>query len=963
MKPAAFIFALLFPLLLAAQSLVFNTYTPADGLADARVQKIYQDKRGVLYFLTRDGFSTFDGQRFRNYIQYGNQSLSVVSDILEETDGRITIVSISGIYFLKNNRLEKDTAYYKSSVEPGSIFATQSGEKIITANSGVTLYSGSKASPLNLSLPNGSSQPLMVDKALLDGDYLLAFNLNLNTNQQHLLLYNWKTQKLSDEILSEGNTDILRFNGQVYILLGQNWAELNMNDLKKGTLTTQPLSFSGSLPAGTPISSFYIDAKKRVWFISPGTRLCMIDQATKEITCWTAANGLPEGIAGIFQDKENNLWFSVTGKGVYKMAQSRLTKFSFPGNVTPANIRQYLNRSPEGQISFRYDNKLGILDGQTFRDLPLPQKTDWMQTFVWNNQVWTLYQNGLLESEKGDTLQLTSFPAGTKSLSARIAFDKTGRLLIAGNYLVVVNKDLRFFSAGLPYFADNVACDEENNYWCFTRIGDLLCYRLDGSGLVLKKKFHDEEISCRYLLHLNKDTFCIGTRSAGIVFAVANQQYRKLATIGTGKGISNNFVVDLIRAGNHKLLAATVAGLDLVHFSNSDTTAEQLFSRIGLFTGVVSIRQVNDSTIMALSASGEVYRVQVSAPSASQADPSFYFSEIRVNGRETDTLGPRSFKYNENNFRFSVSAPSFVDEKNIRFLFHLTGPGTDFIQNSRMADFEYSNLQAGHYTLEVTAYLPGDTPVTKSIVYSFTIKKPLWKTAGFLIGLGAFALFLVYTFFRNLLRRKLLNQKIEMEKQQAVAQERSRIAVDMHDDLGAGISTIKYLSQTAPYIPADQQKLNNLKIAEQADELVDKMNDIIWAMNEKNDTLDNLLFYAKSWIANFAQQQNLQTHFTLPAEIPATVIRGEKRQHIFLCIKEAVHNIIKHAGATQIWFEAEIASDALQFSIRDDGKGFETGKLSTGNGLKNMQKRMKQIGGELQLKSQPGTELNFRVPL
>lgn len=964
MKPAALIFALLSPVLLAAQSLVFNTYTPADGLADARVQKIYQDKRGVLYFLTRDGFSTFDGQRFRNYVQYHNQSLSVVSDILEENNGRITIVSISGIYFLEKNKLTKDTFSYAASVEPGSIYLTNTGEKIIAANSGVMLYRKPNAVSLKVKQEDGTTQPLMVDKALLYDNYLLALYSNPTTSHQHLLLYNWKEQKLETRIAVEGNTDIARHQDSIYLLTAQSWMKLNLDELKKGRLVTQPISFASTIPKGKRLVSFLIDFRRRTWMLTNDNQLCIADPAKGETSCYSSADGLPEGITSIFQDREGNYWFSVSGKGVYKMTQSRIGKFPFPGNNKPAPIQQYINKSPDGALSFRYNKTLGILKGASFTEKNLVSKPGVLQAFLWNDRMWTLYNNGSLENAEGATLQLVSFPTGTKSLSARIAFDKSGRLLIAGNYMVVVNPDLSFTSTELPYYADNVSCDDANNYWCLTRTGELLCFRLEQNNLLLKKRHLNNEISSRYLLHLNKDTFCIGTRSTGIIFAIANEkEYRKFGQIGTDKGISNNFVVDLQQIGHHKLLAANVAGLDLVHLDNPDTTVEQLFSRIGLFPGISSIAQVNDSIVMAISGTGEAYQVHVSAASPALTAPSFYFDQILVNGRETDTLSSRYFRYNENNFRFSVSAPSFFDEKNIRFVFHLTGTGTDFIQNSRLADFDYSNLQPGHYLLMVTAYLPGDTPVSKSITYSFTIKKPLWKTTGFLTGLIAFLLLLIYAFFQNLLRKKLLNQKIEMEKQQAVAQERSRIAVDMHDDLGAGISTIKYLSQSAPYIPPDQQKLNNLKIAEEADELVDKMNDIIWAMNEKNDTLDNLLFYAKSWIANFAQQQNLQTHFSLPSEIPSLVIRGEKRQHIFLCIKEAVHNIIKHAGALNIWFAAEISDQSLHFTIRDDGKGFETGKLYSGNGLKNMQKRMKQIGGQLELESHEGTRLHFKVPL
>ncbi|MBL7746415.1 MAG: hypothetical protein JNM19_03255 [Chitinophagaceae bacterium] len=963
MKWATLLFFLCFSFTASGQSLTFNLYTPADGLTDARVQKIYQDKRGVLYFLTRDGFSSFDGQRFQNYSHFKDQPLSVINDITEDKNGRLLISALSGIYYLQGNKLEKDTLLLRSLQEPGTILSTNNGGKIILANSGLVMYSGKEVTPLFSLKENNQRSPLQFDKAVCSGTWIVGSSFSPVNGQYKLSLYNWKLQEAGTEMVADKPIDLLQFYNTVYVFINNTWMQLNEQALQKGALITEPLSFATLIPAGSTFSQFFIDNQKQVWLLSTNKQICMLQPTAKKTTCYSTADGLPESAGSLFQDAENNYWFILNGKGVSKLVQSKVTPLVLPGEGLIRRAES-VNISPEGIISLKNGNTIHLIKENIHSQEKIEQKTGALQTFSWNNDIWTLYNNGLLESKTGKTISFASFTQGTKQISPRISFDKQGRLLITGNYMAVINTDHSFISIELPYFTDNIVTDTENNYWCFARNGDILKYSLVNRELKRQSAYSDKSYSPRYALHWNKDTFCIGTRNKGIVYVtVNNSQYKFLGITGIEKGLSNNFISCLIRLGNTKLLATTVAGLDIVHFSTPDTSVEQLFSRIGLFTGVTSAVQKDDSSIIAFTDNGIPYSVSLKTKTNSSLSPSLFFNSIAINGEETRPGNYNSFAYNKNNFRFSVSAPSFIDEKNIRFIFRLNGPSTDVAQNSRSADFEYSNLLPGHYTLTATAIFPGDTPVSKTLTYSFTIKKPFWKTTVFLAAAALLLALLSYMIFRTLLKRKLLRQRIELEKQQAVALERTRIATDMHDDLGAGISTIKYLSQSAPYIPLEQQKQNNLKIAAQADELVDKMNDIIWAMNEKNDTLDNLIFYTKAWVANFTQQHQFQSHFTLPPAIPPTIIRGEKRQHIFLCVKESIHNIIKHSGAGNVWMTIEITDNKLSITIRDDGKGFDKHKMVSGNGLSNMQKRMKAVKGEMQTLTGEGITQSFTIPL
>lgn len=941
---------------LAAQQLSFNTYTPADGLIDARVQKIFQDSRGMLYFLTRDGFCSFDGQRFQHYTQYNNQPLSIVNDIVEEEPGLLLVSAISGLYRLQHNRLEKDTLLSARLREPGAIIASGDHEWIILSNAGSFVYHGKKIQPLSITENNQPATALLLDRAVCTNAAIIGTRTAPGNSHTQLVWYNRAAGSLRILIESDTPMEISRFGTDVYVKNAGNWKLLNSALLPQEKNILLPLPFaSGAAPL-----HFYIDGEQNKWLFNPDQTVTYMHSSGERIT-YTADNGLPYPISNMFRDRENNYWFMVEGKGVYKLIQSGIQQYRLPGLSGQV---QSISSTGNNSICLRNNNLLFLLNGPQLVQKNIVPKPGLIQAFQLHTKWYAVYNNGLLENEEGKSIRFASFAAGSKQVSSRISIDKKGRILTGGDFLSVIENDSLLASIPLPYFTDIVVADEQNNYWCFARNGTILAYSLSGYQLKQAAAFTDNSYSTRFAIHWNNDSFYIGTRNNGLILVKASPSgYKKMGTISTADGLSNNFITGLLKIDNERLLTASVTGLDMVHFSAAGVSAEQLFSRTGLFTGVPALLRSNDSTVLVLTDGGGLYQLGVKQSANTGISPSLFFSSITVNGALVDPGRDITFTYNRNNFRIAVSAPGFIDEKNIRFIFSLNGQKIITGPATRSGETEFTNLAPGRYTITVTALFPGNDTTRQSITYSFRIRKPFWKTYGFIAALTLLILLLIYSIFRVQLRRKLQLQQIELEKEKAIARERSRIASDMHDDLGAGISTIKYLSQSAPFIGPDIQKENNLKIAAQADELVDKMNDIIWAMNEKNDTLDNLVFYTKAWIANFAQQHDIAATITIPSVIPSTIIRGEKRQHIFLCIKEAVHNIIKHAGANELWLSLTLNDQQLQVSIQDNGCGFDTKKMVSGNGLANMQKRIKAVKGQISIESGNGTTIRFSVPV
>jgi len=153
------------------------------------------------------------------------------------------------------------------------------------------------------------------------------------------------------------------------------------------------------------------------------------------------------------------------------------------------------------------------------------------------------------------------------------------------------------------------------------------------------------------------------------------------------------------------------------------------------------------------------------------------------------------------------------------------------------------------------------------------------------------------------------------------------------------------------------------KISHSADEVLNKMNAIIWSMNSGNDTIDNLVSYIRSYAIEYFESTPITCRITTPEHIAPTEVTGDKRRNLFLCVKETLNNVLKHSKATELTIDFRIGKD-LSIVISDNGIGIDMQKIRQfGNGLKNIAKRMESIGGTYQIENTTGTTTVLRLPL
>jgi signal transduction histidine kinase/ligand-binding sensor domain-containing protein len=360
--------------------------------------------------------------------------------------------------------------------------------------------------------------------------------------------------------------------------------------------------------------------------------------------------------------------------------------------------------------------------------------------------------------------------------------------------------------------------------------------------------------------------------------------------------------------------------------------------------------------------------------------PPVVIEEVRLNGQswarqpfaETE---PVRIPAGRHRLEFRFTGLSFTVPEKVRFRFRLEGVDREWTEGGTERSAVYQYLPPGEYVFQVTACNNDGiwNPVGARV--SFRVEPFVWQTWWFrmlavLTGAGAVGGG-VAAAARVRMRRKLER----LERQQALERERARIAKDMHDELGASLTRITLLSQTARSELDDPALVAPAldRIFDTARELTRALDEIVWAVNPRHDTLDSLATYLGRFAQEFLAAARIRCRLDVPVDLPAWPVTAEVRHNLFLAFKEALNNAVKHAAPGEVRIRLETGSDGFVLQVEDDGRGFEPAPAGDpgagvarrgGHGLDNMRQRLEDIGGRCEIRSAPGqgTTVVFTVP-
>jgi signal transduction histidine kinase len=325
-------------------------------------------------------------------------------------------------------------------------------------------------------------------------------------------------------------------------------------------------------------------------------------------------------------------------------------------------------------------------------------------------------------------------------------------------------------------------------------------------------------------------------------------------------------------------------------------------------------------------------------------------------------------------FQFQYTGLSFAAPEKVRFKYRVEGLEAEWTvaQSPRRAN--YSHIPPGDYRFQVRACNDDGVWSEDGASLAFTVLPAFWQTWWFRIFGGVVTALagggIVWLDARWRMQRKLER----LGRQQAIERERARIAKDIHDDLGAGLTRISLLSES---VPADEisppQAAEVLSgIFTTTREMTQTMDEIVWAVNPQHDTLDSLASYLGNFAQEFLAGTGVRCRLDVPLQLPNWRLDAEVRHNLFLAVKESLNNALRHAQATEIRVSLSLGDFAFVVMVEDNGRGIsaealndEKGRAGNRNGLSNMRQRLAQIGGRCEIGGSQGrgTRVEFQVTL
>jgi signal transduction histidine kinase/ligand-binding sensor domain-containing protein len=323
---------------------------------------------------------------------------------------------------------------------------------------------------------------------------------------------------------------------------------------------------------------------------------------------------------------------------------------------------------------------------------------------------------------------------------------------------------------------------------------------------------------------------------------------------------------------------------------------------------------------------------------------------------------------------FRYTGLSFDAPERVRFRYRLEGLDPDWVEAGTRRAALYSFVPPGTYRLRVIACNGDGVWNEKGSGLKLTVLSYFWQTWWFLgsttlgiavLGVGA---------VRMVVKRRLQQRLRRLELDRALERERTRIAQDLHDIMGAKLCRISFMSEDArrsQAIPTDLQHQIR-SISDDSREVLRSLDEVVWAINPEKDSLEHLVSYIAQYAQDYLKKTGIECELEIPAHLPTQPLTSQSRHHLFLAFHEVLTNILKHSGATCAHVSVNCRGSAFEILVSDNGRGFDPSQGESnspgssagfGNGLTNMRRRLTEVGGTFQLESRPGQGTTIRFGL
>jgi signal transduction histidine kinase len=444
-----------------------------------------------------------------------------------------------------------------------------------------------------------------------------------------------------------------------------------------------------------------------------------------------------------------------------------------------------------------------------------------------------------------------------------------------------------------------------------------------------------------------KGTLWIGTNGGGL--NRYNKSENNFSHFTMENGLPNDAIYNLVCDNNGMLWLGTNRGL--CRFNPVDYSCKNFAEKDGIQNyeyNTGAALKLKDGTLLI----GGVAGYNIIDPNKIQNKKSFtpvVISSFKVFDKETPTgNGNINLNYQQNSFSFEFAALSYFRNQENHYAYQLEGVDPDWVYSDTRRYISYSQLKPGTYKFKVKAANHDGVWNETGAQMIISITPPYWQTWWFMILCVVAVAGILF-----LIRRYEQNRKKQLE---AV---RERISRDLHDDMGSTLQSISVMSEIVRMKSKPDTESNPTieKIGSASREMIEKMNDIVWAVNPKNDQFENIIFHMRAFAGELLAGKDIALHFKADNDLNNIKLSMEKRKSFFLVFKEVINNAFKYSGAKNVSVEISKSNHQLKLIVEDDGIGFDMNEdrlITGGNGLKNMKTRADELNGNIAMTSETG---------
>jgi ligand-binding sensor domain-containing protein/signal transduction histidine kinase len=938
-----------------------------EGFQSEPIRVLFGDSRGALWIGCVDGgLRCWQGEKLRKFTMHDGLPSDSVTALAEDSHGRLWVGTQAGLVVLQGGRLAPLSGASVLAGKPvTALFCDRKGTMWVGASgAGVFFSLGDKLIQLRDPVVDGLLQDprcLLVDQKgriwvgagdafvlCRDGDQWRRFGMPRHLATHHISAL----AEAPDETVWAGS------------------AGEGLFEFKAGKLVA--INASSGL-SDTMVEALLVDREGKLWVGTHGglNRIC-----TRYFSVLSHNEGLGYGaVQGLTEVRPGEVWASKQNEGVYRWDGQRFSRLMLEG-LSP--------REPG------VSTLLAALDGSC----------------------WVGGDFGLLH--------FTNPPAAEKEPGEPALTDLSIRALaqnpINGEVWAGTGKgELWHCLNGKWQPQTNFACghaitgvvpDANGALWVGTE-GDGL-YRLDRGAQIQSERIPGLPSGWIHTLYLDaKGTLWIGTGGGGL----SRLQNGGIATFTMREGLPDNTISQILEDDDDNLWLGGNRGIVRVRKQDLEDLADHKIPAVypqiyGRADGMLSEECVSGFSPAGLKTKAGLLwfltlkGIVVVDPHHTQSAPApaVALEQTLVDGvPETAVPGgtggantvPKAedapvaallVAPGKHTLEFHYTGLSFDAPERVRFRYRLEGLDPNWVEAGTRRVALYSFVPPGAYNFRVIACNGDGVWNEKGASLALTVLCHFWQTWWFLGGAVLGTVTMSVGGVRVAVRRRLQQRLKRLEQDRALEHERTRIAQDLHDTMGAKLCRISFMSEHArrsQTLPAElKEQIRSM--ADDSREVLRSLDEIVWAVNPEKDTLEHLVSYIEQYAQEYFRRTGIECDVQIPARIPAQPLTSQSRHHLFLAVHEALTNILKHSAANHARIAMTCRGADFEIAISDNGKGFDPacGESSSpssaagfGNGFGNMRRRLAELGGRFLLESQPGHgttirfELSFNGPL